>query len=116
MKLFTLLTFFYLFTFSNNYSDPTELQTKVLQAIVNEDYEYIETVIKNKTIKSTDYIEGKPLAIHAAIHNKPEMILLLAQYAALLYECVCVDGKDIMQYAKENNSIHAQAQIILIRA
>ena len=44
------------------------------------------------------------------------MILLLAQYAALLYECVCVDGKDIMQYAKENNSIHAQAQIILIRA
>tara|TARA_B100000424_G_scaffold193707_1_gene151173 strand:+ start:745 stop:1095 length:351 start_codon:yes stop_codon:yes gene_type:complete len=116
MKLFTLLTFFYLFTLPNNYSDPTELQIKVLQAIENEDYTYVEYVIKNKLISPRARINGKPLIIHAAIQDKAEMILLLANYGALLIEPYCDEGKDIMEYAIENNSIHAQAQLIIIRA
>ena len=44
------------------------------------------------------------------------MILLLANYGALLIEPYCDEGKDIMEYAIENNSIHAQAQLIIIRA
>ena len=61
-------------------------------------------------------INGKPLIIHAAIHDKAEMILLLATYGAMLVEPTCDEGKDIMEYAKENNAIHAQAQIIIIKA
>ncbi len=116
MKLFTLLTFCFLFTLSNNYSDPTELQIKVLQAIENEDYNYVEYVIKNKLISPHSRINGKPLIIHAAIYDKAEMILLLANYGALLIEPFCDEGKDIMDYAIENKSIHAQAQLIIIRA
>ena len=44
------------------------------------------------------------------------MILLLANYGALLIEPFCDEGKDIMDYAIENKSIHAQAQLIIIRA
>ena len=61
-------------------------------------------------------IDGKPLIIHAAILDKPEMILLLATYGAMTIDPVCEEGKNIMEYAQENNSILAQAQIIIIRA
>ena len=60
-------------------------------------------------------VNGKPLIIHAAIHDKAEMILLLATYGAMLIEPICDEGKDIMEYAIENNALHAQAQIIVIK-
>jgi hypothetical protein len=44
------------------------------------------------------------------------MILLLATYGAMLVEPKCDEGKSIMEYAKESNAIHAQAQIIIIQA
>ena len=50
------------------------------------------------------------------ILDKPEMILLLATYGAMTIDPVCEEGKNIMEYAQENNSILAQAQIIIIRA
>ena len=56
------------------------------------------------------------MIIHAAIHDKAEMILLLATYGAMLIEPICDEGKDIMEYAIENNALHAQAQIIIIKA
>jgi hypothetical protein len=34
----------------------------------------------------------------------------------MLVEPICDEGKDIMEHAKENNAIHAQAQIIIIKA
>mgnify|MGYP003330864326 CR=1 FL=1 len=61
-------------------------------------------------------VDGKPLIIHAAILDKPEMILLLATYGAMIIDPICEDGKNIMEYAQEHNSILAQAQIIVIRA
>ena len=61
-------------------------------------------------------INGKPLIIHAAIHDKAEMILLLASYGAMIVEPICNEGKDIMEHAMENKAIHAQAQIIVIKA
>ena len=44
------------------------------------------------------------------------MILLLASHGAMIIDPVCEDGKNIMEHAEENNSILAQAQIIIIRA
>ena len=92
------------------------LEQELLMAVQTENYEYIEKLLETGVISSRMKVNGKPLIIHAAIHDKPEMILLLAKYGAMLIEPLCDDGKDIMEYAKENNSIRAQAQIIVIKA
>ena len=92
------------------------IEQKTLMAVQTENYEYIEKLLETGVISSRMKVNGKPLIIHAAIHDKPEMILLLATYGAMLIEPLCDDGKDIMEYAKENNSIRAQAQIIIIKA
>lgn len=94
----------------------TIIEEKTLLAIQRENYEFIEGLLKSGTISPRMKINGKPLIIHAAIHDKAEMILLLATYGAMIIEPVCDEGKDIMEYAKENNAIHAQAQIIVIKA
>ena len=92
------------------------LEQELLMAVQTENYEYIEKLLMTGVISSRMKVDGKPLIIHAAIHDKPEMILLFATYGAMLIEPLCDDGKDIMEYAKENNSIRAQAQIIIIKA
>ena len=92
------------------------IEQETLMAVQTENYEYIEKLLESGVISSRMKVNGKPLIIHAAIHDKPEMILLLATYGAMLIEPLCDDGKDIMEYAKENNSIRAQAQIIVIKA
>ena len=92
------------------------IEEKTLLAIQTEDYEYIEELLQSGTISPRMTINGKPLIIHAAIHDKAEMILLLASYGAMIIEPICDEGKDIMEYALENKAIHAQAQIIVIKA
>jgi len=92
------------------------IEEKTLLAVQTENYEYIEKLLETGVISSRMKVNGKPLVIHAAIHDKPEMILLLATYGAMLIEPICDDGKDIMEHAIENNSIRAQAQIIIIKA
>ena len=76
----------------------------------------MERLLQLGTINPRMMVEGKPLIIHAAIHDKAEMILLLATYGAMLVNPICEEGKDIMEYAKEYNAIHAQAQIIIIKS
>jgi hypothetical protein len=92
------------------------IEEKALNAIQTENYEYINQLIRSGKINPRMKINGKPLIIHAAIHDKAEMILLLATYGAMLVEPTCDEGKNIMEYAKESNAIHAQAQIIIIKA
>ena len=94
----------------------TLLEEKALMAIQTENYEYIEQLLQSGKISSRMKVNGKPLIIHAAIHDKAEMILLLATYGAMLIEPICDEGKDIMEHAIENNALHAQAQIIVIKA
>ena len=79
------------------------IEEKTLMAVQTENYEYIEKLLETGVISSRMKVNGKPLIIHAAIHDKPEMILLLATYGAMLIEPLCDDGKDIMEYAKEIN-------------
>ena len=94
----------------------TLIEEKALMAIQTENYEYIEQLLQSGKISSRMKVNGKPLIIHAAIHDKAEMILLLATYGAMLIEPICDEGKDIMEHAIENNALHAQAQIIIIKA
>ena len=92
------------------------IEEKTLLAIQSENYIFIEELLQSGAISPRMTINGKPLIIHAAIHDKAEMILLLASYGAMIIEPICDEGKDIMEHAKENNAIHAQAQIIVIKA
>ena len=91
-------------------------EEKALIAIESDNYVYIESVINQGLLSPKAFFDGKPLIIHAAILNKPEMILLLASYGAMIMDPICEEGKNIMEYAQENNSYLAQAQIIVIRA
>ena len=103
---------------SINYNEKslTILEEKALEAIQNEDYVFIEKIIKDGMLSPRASIAGKPLIIHAAINDKAEMVLLLANYGAMIKDPICNQGKNIMEYAIENKAVHAQAQIILIRA
>ena len=92
------------------------IEEKTLLAIQSENYIFIEELLQSGAISPRMTINGKPLIIHAAIHDKAEMILLLASYGAMIIEPICDEGKDIMEYAIENKAIHAQAQIIVIKA
>ncbi len=95
---------------------PKTIEEKALMAIQTDDFEYMEEILENRIINSRTMIHGKPLIIHAAIYDKAEMILLLAQYGAMIIEPTCENGKGLMEYAREYKAIHAQAQIIVIRA
>ena len=103
---------------SINYNEKslTIIEEKALEAIQNEDYVFIEKIIKDGMLSPRASIAGKPLIIHAAINDKAEMVLLLANYGAMIKDPICNQGKNIMEYAIENKAVHAQAQIILIRA
>ena len=96
--------------------NPKTIEEKALMAIQTDDFEYMEEILENRIINSRTMIHGKPLIIHAAIYDKAEMILLLAQYGAMIIEPTCENGKGLMEYAREYKAIHAQAQIIFIRA
>ncbi len=95
---------------------PKTIEEKALMAIQTDDFEYMEEILENRIINPRTMIHGKPLIIHAAIYDKAEMILLLAQYGAMIIEPTCENGKGLMEYAREYKAIHAQAQIIVIRA
>ena len=101
---------------SNAYVGLSLIEEKALDAIQNEDYVFIEKIINTGMLSPRASIAGKPLIIHAAINDKAEMVLLLASYGAMIKDPVCEEGKSIMEYAIENKAIHAQAQIIIIRA
>ena len=92
------------------------IEERALYAIQSEDYNYIEAKLNSGALSPIAKVDGKPLIIHAAILDKPEMILLLSSYGAMIMDPVCEEGKNLMEYAIENNAIYAQAQIIVIRA
>ena len=76
-------------------------EEKALIAIQTENYAYMEQILQSGTISPRMVVNGKPLIIYAAIYDKAEMILLLANYGAMLVDPICEEGKDIMEYAKE---------------
>ena len=68
-------------------------EEKALMAIQNDNYTYIESVINQGLLSPKTVVDGKPLIIHAAILDKPEMILLLAKYGAMILDPICEEGK-----------------------
>lgn len=91
------------------------LESQLLKAISNDNYQFIETNINNSNIDANAKINGKTLLIHACIYDKPEMILLLLNKGASL-NLPCDNGLTPEEHARLNNSIYALAQIIIIKA
>ena len=77
-------------------------EEKALMAIKSDNYAYIESVINRGLLNPKTVVDGKPLIIHAAILDKPEMILLLASHSEELLKKYCtkailiVDGRIIL--------------------
>ena len=88
---------------------------EVLLAIQSDNYQYfIESFAKGK-LNVNQSINGKTILIYATILNKPEMIRLLIQSGAF-FSAECSKGQTAMDYAYENNSYKALAELIVIAA
>ena len=61
-------------TLSLNENNLLSSEEKALIAIGNNNYAYIELAINQGLLNPKTFVDGKPLIIHAAILNKPEMI------------------------------------------
>ena len=86
-----------------------------VSAIDNDEYELVEHYLKNRLIPVNMFYEGKTFIIHACIKNKPEMIRLLVRHGADI-TLRCEEGFLPEEHAKRNDSIHALAEIIVIKA
>ena len=117
MKLFTLLLSATLFSFSTPKTTPLtpEQKAEVIRAFDTLNYVYFETAIAKRQLDPNQYIDGKPLLIHAVINDQPEMVRLLLSYGARL-SSTSNEGHDVDFYADKYNAIHAKAELIVIRA
>ncbi|MGB1979559.1 MAG: ankyrin repeat domain-containing protein [Flavobacteriales bacterium] len=87
----------------------------LVTAIQNEDYNYVEKIIKNNQYLIDKRINGKTLIIHAATMNKPEMIRLLYDLGADI-NLRCEEGYSPEEHANFKKSFNALAEIIVIKA
>ena len=113
--LFTIPFLVFSQTEATSIQEKIKLQQQFLEAIFNEDYSRIETLIQNNTLDLNDYYEGKTLLIYASIKNKSEMVRLLCHHGADPTKR-CIEGYSPKQHAIANNAYQAAAEIVLIIA
>ena len=117
MKLFTFILTAVMFSFSTAKTSPLspEKKAEVISAFDTLDYVYFETAIKKRQLDPNQFINGKPLLIHAVINDQPEMVRLLITYGAKL-SVTSDEGHDVDHYADKHKAIHAKAELIVIKA
>ena len=117
MKLSTIILSAIIFSFSTAKTTPLspEQKAKVINAFDTLDYVYFETAFAKKQLDPNQFIDGKPLLIHAVINDQPEMVRLLIRFGARL-TVVSEEGYDVDYYADKYKSIHAKSELIVIRA
>jgi len=113
-----LYTFSMLILVSNNsfINSIEKISTeKVISAIENNNYSYIEEILDKRLIGRNDLFNGKTLIIHAVINDNGEMINLLVRKGCSL-QVSCEDGYLPIEWAEKLNKIYALAEIIVISA
>lgn len=111
-----LIYFIASFILFTSFSKPEEISAEeVVSAISNENFVWLESVIKSRQLNPNLMIDGKTLLIHAVMHNKAEMINLLVRNGANL-DLEDINGNTPYQCALKWNKIHALAEIIVITA
>ncbi len=113
--LFTIPFMVFSQTKGTNFQEQIKLQQLFLEAISNENYSEVETLLQNHKIDLNDYYEGKTLLIYASIQNKSEMVRLLCLHGADPTKR-CIEGYTPKQHAIANNAYQAAAEIVLIIA
>lgn len=115
--LISISLFFTLQIGANNslLNQKEELETKILYAIKNEGYTYLEEALFYGIIDPNHLINGKPIISYACIYNKPEMVRLFYVNGADL-NLRCIEGYLPEEHAQINNAINALAEIIVIKA
>lgn len=63
--------------FYTEISSHADLPERVLEAIRNDDYKFVELAFVSGQIDVNEYYNGKTYLIYASIYNKPEMVRLL---------------------------------------
>lgn len=115
--LISISLFFTLQIGANNslLNQKEELETKILYAIKNEGYTYLEEALFYGIIDPNHLINGKPIISYACTYNKPEMVRLFYVNGADL-NLRCIEGYLPEEHAQINNAINALAEIIVIKA
>ena len=96
-------------------SSPDELSERVLEAIRNDDYKFVELAFVSGRMDVNDYYNGKTYLIYASIYNKPEMVRLLFTLGADILKR-CDQGYLPIEHAKHHQAIYARAELIVLQA
>lgn len=100
-------------TMSN--SETKAIEQCILEAIANDNYDFVEVVFQQGLASINDYYDGKTFIGYAAIHDKPEMIRLLFSLGADMLQR-SKEGFLPMDLAKQNQAYYAQAELIVLQA
>ena len=92
----------------------TDIETKLLNAINEGDYNKVNSMLIVNQIHATEKIDGKPLLIHAIIADKANIVYLLCLRGAQPYVDMCDEGYNAMDWAKKSGSYYARAELIMI--
>ena len=101
--------------FYSEISSQAELSERVLEAIRNDDYKFVELAFKSGQIDVNDYYNGKTYLIYASMYDKPEMVRLLFTLGADILKR-CDQGYLPIEHAKHNQAIYARAELIVLQA
>ena len=101
--------------FYTDISSHVDLPERVLEAIRNDDYEFVELTFASGQIDINDFYNGKTFLIYASIYNKPEMVRLLFTMGADILKR-CDQGHLPIEHAKHHQAVYARAELIVLQA
>ena len=114
-KSLTILFFFFsLTTISAMYPKDSTIESFV-NAIKEDNFNYITSVLKSKQLNVNQAYNGKSLLLYAIDFDNAEMVNLLVRYGARL-NVTNEAGETPREYAKSQNKILALAELIVIMA
>ena len=101
--------------FYTEISSHVDLPERVLEAIRNDDYKFVELALVSGQIDVNEYYNGKTYLIYASIYNKPEMVRLLFTLGADFLKR-CDQGYLPIEHAKHHQAVYARAELIVLQA
>lgn len=114
MKNFFFYLLASLFFGTNIYASAEELSAeKIITAITQDDFNFIQQAIESRKLSPNEMIQGKTLLIHAVELDKAEMVNLLVRSGARL-DIPDTNGYTPMEIARKENKVYALAELIVI--
>ena len=119
MKAIIFIFLSCMLTFAHAQIDPIEnsifSDSLFVDAIMSEDYNLLDSLLKEGKVNVNHLYNGKTFVIYACIFNKPEIVRFLYNNGADI-GIRCEDGYLPEDHANANNAIHALSEIVIIKA